>query len=153
MSKLSTSELVAQFLGLRGAADSLDYARGARGGRCPHHRRNQAIFAVPKTCYLVAAMSVLPRPLSHSSNTRPWTGHSTARPYTAQTRPGTARPQTATSLKHDSSYVLAVVEGRGIGREVGMAALDKDTGRVDLVQVTIIRELNNNHLINYFLAR
>jgi DNA mismatch repair protein MSH4 len=38
-------------------------------------------------------------------------------------------------VKHDGSYVISVFEGRGVAREVGMAALDKDTGKVMLVQV------------------
>ena len=63
---------------------------------------------------------------------------SSLRPPTAwslASRPGTARPQTAASSRHEASYVLAILEGRGLGREVGIAALDKDTGRVDLIQV------------------
>ncbi|KAJ3551161.1 hypothetical protein NM688_g4876 [Phlebia brevispora] len=79
----------------------------------------------------------LTRP-SIARTARPWTsqpisrtcsGQSTSRPYTAQSRPPTARPQTAASSRYDASYVLAVLEGRGVGREVGIAALDKDTGR------------------------
>jgi hypothetical protein len=59
----------------------------------------------------------------------------TARPRTGQSRPETARPRTAASTRHEGSYVVAVFEGRGIAREVGMAAFDKDTGRVMLIQV------------------
>lgn len=59
----------------------------------------------------------------------------TARPWTAQSRPTTARPQTSASSPHEGSYVVAVLEGRGVGREVGIAALDKDTGKVILIQV------------------
>src|ERR1700722_3416448 len=59
----------------------------------------------------------------------------TARPWTAQSRPATARPQTATSTRHEYTYVIAVLEGRGVAREVGIAALEKDTSRVTLVQV------------------
>ena len=70
-------------------------------------------------------------PTAWSLASRPTTG----RPQTAQSRPGTARPQTAASSRHEASYVLAILEGRGLGREVGIAALDKDTGRVDLIQV------------------
>lgn len=33
--------------------------------------------------------------------------------------------------------MLAILEGRGMGKEVGIAALDKDTGRVNLIQVRI----------------
>ena len=63
------------------------------------------------------------------------TGKATAlsRPSTA--RPPTARARTATSTHHESSFVVAVLEGRGVGRELGVAALEKDTGRVVLVQV------------------
>ncbi len=74
------------------------------------------------------------RPMNHSYRNHPMTGQS--RPWTAQSRPATARPQTAASTRHDASYVIALLEGRGISREVGMAALDKDTGRVMLVQVS-----------------
>lgn len=55
-----------------------------------------------------------------------------SRGWAAQSRPATARPQTAASSRHEASYVL---EGRGVSREVGLAALDKDTGRVSLIQV------------------
>lgn len=64
----------------------------------------------------------------------PTTAHST-RLYTAQSRPATARPTTAASTRYDGSEIVAVLEGRGIAREVGIASLDKDTGHVTLVQV------------------
>lgn len=68
---------------------------------------------------------------------RPWTAQT--RPGTAQTRPGTARPTTAASTRQDAaSYVIALLEGRGVAREVGIAALDRETGRVMLVQVSDI---------------
>lgn len=70
---------------------------------------------------------------SRPTTTRPNTGQS--RPWTGQSRPNTARPVTGTSTRHEGSYIIALVEARGISREVGMAALDKDTGRVILVQV------------------
>ena len=66
-----------------------------------------------------------------TSTTRPWTAQS--RPGT--TRPGTARPQTAASTRHEGSYVIALLESRGVAHEVGIAAMDRDTGRVMLVQV------------------
>lgn len=73
------------------------------------------------------------------SASRPWTGQSartsTVRPATGQSRPGTGRPTTAASSRHEGSFVLAVLEGRGVAREVGIAALDRDTGRVMLIQV------------------
>ncbi|KAG9310371.1 hypothetical protein JVU11DRAFT_9505 [Chiua virens] len=64
--------------------------------------------------------------------------YTTIRPWTARsgtTRPGTARPQTAASTRHEGSYVIALLESRGVAHEVGIAAMDKDTGRVMLVQV------------------
>ncbi|KAK7468350.1 MutS protein msh4 [Stygiomarasmius scandens] len=74
------------------------------------------------------------------------------RPATAQTRPGTARPQTSASTRHEASYVVALLEGRGVGREVGLAALDRDTGRVVLVQLsdcqTYVKTLHQMHLHN-----
>ena len=66
-----------------------------------------------------------------TNTTRPWTAQS--RPGT--TRPGTARPQTAASTRHEGSYVIALLESRGVAHEVGIAAMDRDTGRVMLVQV------------------
>ncbi|KAF8060865.1 muts domain V-domain-containing protein [Lyophyllum atratum] len=72
------------------------------------------------------------------------------RPWTAQSRPTTARPLTAASVKHEGSYVIALLEGRGVAREVGMAALDKDTGKVMLVQLadcqTYVKTLHQMHL-------
>ncbi len=62
------------------------------------------------------------------------TAHST-RPYTAQSRPATARPTTSASTRYDGNHIVAVFEGRGVAREVGVASLDKDTGYVTLVQV------------------
>lgn len=70
--------------------------------------------------------------------TRPATGRPVSgRPST--TRPQTARPLTAASTRHEGSYVIAVLEARGVGREVGLAALDRETGRVMLVQVSETR--------------
>ena len=66
-----------------------------------------------------------------TDTTRPWTGQS--RPGT--TRPGTARPQTAASTRYEGGYVIALVESCGVAHEVGIAAMDKETARVMLVQV------------------
>jgi DNA mismatch repair protein MSH4 len=83
---------------------------------------------------------------SHSDNTtRPWTGQSYTtsftRPRTAQSRPGTAQAPTTAATSHyeaqPSSFIIALLEGRGIAREVGMAALDRNTGRVMLIQVLL----------------
>ncbi|KAI0641090.1 muts domain V-domain-containing protein [Trametes meyenii] len=95
-----------------------------------------------------------PRPVRPSSSrptttmSRPTTAMS--RPWSAHSRPTTARPQTAASSRHEGSFIIAVLEGRGVGREVGMAALDKDTGRVSLVQLadcpTYVKTLHQMHL-------
>ncbi|KAI0063070.1 hypothetical protein BV25DRAFT_1854649 [Artomyces pyxidatus] len=93
------------------------------------------------------------RPTS-SATTRPWTAQSrptsTARPRTGQSRPGTARPTTAASSRHEASFVLAILEGRGVAHEVGIAALDKDTGRAMLIQLsdcqTYVKTLHQMHL-------
>jgi hypothetical protein len=81
---------------------------------------------------------------SRPTTNRLWTGQSRtysrtgqSLSWTAQSRPTTARPQTAVSVINEGSYVIALLEGRGVSREVGIAALDKDTGKVMLVQVTI----------------
>lgn len=74
---------------------------------------------------------------------------SISRPRTAQSsRPATAaRPQTAASSRHEGSYVVAVIEARSVSREVGLAALDRDTGRLALVQVSAGRlELYSSNL-------
>jgi len=86
---------------------------------------------------------------SQVATTRP----TTARPRTGQSRPGTARPQTAAS--NEGSHVIAIFEGRGVAREVGMAAIDKDTGKVMLVQVSFFSmqyRVFETHLRS-FLAR
>ena len=82
---------------------------------------------------------------SRPTTNRAWTGQSRSThsrsgqllPWTAQSRPTTARPPTAVSVIHEGSYVIALLEGRGVSRQVGIAALDKDTGKVMLVQVSI----------------
>ncbi|KAJ7756277.1 muts domain V-domain-containing protein [Mycena metata] len=85
---------------------------------------------------------------SRPDTSRPATNQT--RPWTAQTRPGTARPTTAASVRPDGTYVIALLEGRGVAREVGMAALDRDTGRVMLVQLadcqTYVKTLHQMHL-------
>jgi hypothetical protein len=85
---------------------------------------------------------------TNSSNSRPWTGQSShipmtsrsrpatsTRPRTSQSRPSTMRPVTSASSRQESNFIIAIIEGRGVSREIGMACLDKDTGRVVLVQV------------------
>ncbi|TDL22289.1 hypothetical protein BD410DRAFT_748498 [Rickenella mellea] len=98
-----------------------------------------------------------------ASSTRPstWTRPTTSafpRPSTTQSRPGTkhsrpattTRPLTAASSRHEGSFVVALLEARGIGREVGIAALDKDTGHVVLIQLadcqTYVKTLHHLHL-------
>ncbi|KAF9482407.1 hypothetical protein BDN70DRAFT_853443 [Pholiota conissans] len=93
--------------------------------------------------------------MSSRPPTRSWTAQSRSfsasdRPWAGQSRPTTARPQTAGSVRYEASYVVAVLEGRGVSREVGIAALDKDTGKVMLVQVadcqTYVKTLHQMHL-------
>jgi hypothetical protein len=93
-------------------------------------------FGVARYTCSLTTMSSTAR--SDSYIVRPWTARSSGHPTIPQSRPGTARPQTAASTKRDASYVLAVLEGRGVGKEVGIAALDKDTGRVNLIQVRFL---------------
>ncbi|KAJ7701550.1 muts domain V-domain-containing protein [Mycena rosella] len=89
-----------------------------------------------------------------TGHSRPDTSRSTTRPWTGQTRPGTARPTTAASVRHEGSYVIALLEGRGVAREVGIAALDRDTGRVMLYLTipqladcqTYVKTLHQMHL-------
>jgi DNA mismatch repair protein MSH4 len=64
-----------------------------------------------------------------------------SRPVTVQSdRARTARPATGTLSHHDheGSHVVAVIEGRGVSREIGIAALDRDTGGVRIVQVQFV---------------
>lgn len=93
-----------------------------------------------------------------SSTTRPFTAQDRStgsfRPATSQSRPGTrastGRPRTAASTRHEASYVVAIFESRGIAHEVGIAAMDKDTGRVVLVQLadcpTYVKTLHQMHI-------
>ena len=53
-------------------------------------------------------------------------------------RPISARPQTAASSLHPEGHsIVALLEGRGISREIGMATLNPETGRATIVQVSI----------------
>ncbi|KAG7090617.1 hypothetical protein E1B28_009719 [Marasmius oreades] len=91
----------------------------------------------------------------NSAQGRPQTGQSlpatndSGGSWTAQTRPATGRPQTAASTRYEGNYIITILEGRGIAREVGMAALDMDTGRVVLVQLadcqTYVKTLHQLH--------
>ncbi|KAG5643811.1 hypothetical protein DXG03_009586 [Asterophora parasitica] len=57
---------------------------------------------------------------------------------------------TSASARREGSYVIALLEGRGVAREVGMAALDRDTGKVMVVQLadcqTYVKTLHQMHL-------
>ncbi|KAG8742868.1 MutS protein msh4 [Ceratobasidium sp. 428] len=80
-------------------------------------------------------------------------GSSASRPRTAGSRPSIGRPTTGASTNGDqSSYVVAVLEGRGVAREIGMAALDKATGRCVLFQIpdcqTYVKTLHHLQLHN-----
>lgn len=56
-------------------------------------------------------------------------------------RPTSARPQTAASSRPKGHSIVAILEGRGISREIGMATLNPETGRATIVQVHIYPEL------------
>lgn len=84
---------------------------------------------IPRFQFLIGTLMSSYPTTSHSPS-----GHS--RPWTGQSRPPTGRPQTsASTVRREGSYVVAIVEGRGVSREVGIAAVDRDTGHVMLVQV------------------
>ncbi|KAF8508765.1 muts domain V-domain-containing protein [Gautieria morchelliformis] len=85
-----------------------------------------------------------------TSSRRGQGGASTSRLNTAVS---IARPQTAASVNtghREASYIVAVIEGRGISREIGIAALDKDTGKTVLIQVadcqTYVKTMHHLHL-------
>ena len=65
----------------------------------------------------------------------------TARSINSTSRPQTARPQTSASLT-SGHYIVAVFEGRGVAREVGLAALNRETARVEIVQVSLNCSVN-----------
>lgn len=75
------------------------------------------------------------RPLGSGQSRRTDVTRPSEQSRSGATRPGTARPQTAASTRHEGSYVIALLESRGVAHEVGIAAMDRDTGRVMLVQV------------------
>lgn len=52
-------------------------------------------------------------------------------------RPTSARPQTAVSSRPEGRSIVALLEGRGISREIGIATLNPETGRATIVQVRI----------------
>ena len=96
---------------------------------------NQYSLAAEESCYLMSSMPTTSWPAQNSATTH-------SRPWTGQTRPTTARPQTtASTVRREGSYVIAILEGRGVSREVGIAALDRDTGHVMLVQVCRFRSI------------
>lgn len=70
------------------------------------------------------------RPWTENGPSRPTTAHST-RPWTAQSRPQTA----VSTVQPEGNHVIALLEGRGVSRETGIATLNRDTGQVTLVQV------------------
>jgi len=72
----------------------------------------------------------------------------TSAPVTAPLlRPTSARPQTSASSRPEGHSIVALLEGRGISREIGMATLNPETGRVTMVQVRIHPEFLPNNPI------
>lgn len=72
---------------------------------------------------------------------------STAPATTPLLRPTSARPQTAASSRPEGRSIIALLEGRGISREIGIATLNPETGRATIVQVRIYPDLlpTKNH--------
>ncbi|KAK2459754.1 hypothetical protein APHAL10511_008186 [Amanita phalloides] len=110
----------------------------------------QAMYLDPRTGVPYAdarAFKVLTGLLKHEHDE---IGNRFMQPATAHSRPPTARPTTAASTRYEGSHVVAVFEGRGVAREVGIAAFDKDTGHVMLVQLadcqTYVKTLHQMHL-------
>jgi len=73
-----------------------------------------------------------------------------------QSGPGTAlAPTTGAISRFEANFIIALLEGRGIAREVGIAALDRDTGRAMLIQLadcqTYVKTLHQMHLHNPIL--
>ncbi|KIM51244.1 hypothetical protein SCLCIDRAFT_143691 [Scleroderma citrinum Foug A] len=90
---------------------------------------------------------------TYTSTTRASTSRSMTRPATARTntgRPGTSRPGTKHTDTSDTAITVALFESRGVAREVGIAAMDRDTGRVVLVQLadcpTYVKTLHQMHV-------
>ncbi|CAE6372632.1 unnamed protein product [Rhizoctonia solani] len=68
-------------------------------------------------------------------------------------RASTSRPATAASTTGEySTHVIAVLEGRGVAREIGMAALNKSTGQCVIFQIpdcqTYVKTLHHLRLYN-----
>ncbi|KAL7415766.1 muts domain V-domain-containing protein [Mrakia frigida] len=87
------------------------------------------------------------------SSSRPSTARASTsnggRPNTAQSRPRTAQSRTSGSNtgtgtgrpsrsgeENESKWIVAVIEGKGIGKEVGITAYDQLTGKVSITQLS-----------------
>ncbi|KEP55037.1 putative DNA mismatch repair protein MutS [Rhizoctonia solani 123E] len=93
--------------------------------------------------------SVTPRRNKHLQKVR--SVGSVSRPPTSTSRPSTGRLTTVASTVGDcSNYVVAVLEGRGVAREIGMAALNKTTGQCVIFQIpdcqTYVKTIHHLHL-------
>ena len=86
---------------------------------------------------------------SHNFPTLPALGQSLTMstvPVTAPfPRPTSARPQTAASSRPEGHSIVALLEGRGISREIGIATLNPETGRATIVQVPIYAPSDKTH--------
>mgnify|MGYP001592800131 FL=1 len=80
------------------------------------------------------------RSLLHTAmSTRPPTRTSTTRATSRPpSRTGTATSRTSAS-ELQGDWVVAVLEGRGVGREVGVVAIERDLGKVVITQVRSTR--------------
>ena len=57
----------------------------------------------------------------------------------------------ASSRGGEYSFVVAVLESRGIGREESVATLDRDTGTMDLIQVRFGFQVSSTESVEYHL--
>ncbi|KDQ19146.1 hypothetical protein BOTBODRAFT_485037 [Botryobasidium botryosum FD-172 SS1] len=98
------------------------------------HRLSARVFSRTRSSPLIEQLRLATEMPSHSTQCNYPSRPTTGRPHTA--RPPSARPTTAASNMHTrGSYIAAVLEGRGVAREVGIAAFDKDTGKVVVLQL------------------
>ncbi|ELU38620.1 mutS domain-containing protein [Rhizoctonia solani AG-1 IA] len=80
--------------------------------------------------------SFLVTPRRNTYNSKARSARSVSRPQSVS-RTSMSRPTTAASTAGEySTHVIAVLEGRGVAREIGMAALNKSTGQCVIFQPT-----------------
>ncbi|CAE6426120.1 unnamed protein product [Rhizoctonia solani] len=96
--------------------------------------------------------SFLVTPRRNTYNSKARSARSVSRPQSVS-RTSMSRPTTAASTAGEySTHVIAVLEGRGVAREIGMAALNKSTGQCVIFQIhdcqTYIKTLHHLRIYN-----